>query len=175
VLLLGGLGLAAASRGWLAVDSGTALVPTQFQHRWSQWGGWAFGIAIAVAALVALLGAWMVRAELRRRRGSPLPDPLLERPTGRTSVTMSALNQALSRDLQTHPGVRRAGVNLTGRIRRPEVYLKLTVTQDADIGAVRHHVDDALDRFEITSGWRPEVREVTVGLAGSAPERVRVH
>jgi hypothetical protein len=88
---------------------------------------------------------------------------------------MSALSQALSQDLQTHPQVRRAGVNLTGRIRRPEVYLRLTVTPMADIGDVRSHVDAALTRFETTSGWRPEVREVTVGLVGATPQRVRVH
>jgi hypothetical protein len=175
VLLLGGIALAGASRGWFTADPNTTLVPQTVQHRWSGWGWWAFGVAFAAALIVAILGLLMLRAQLRRRGGAQLPDPVLERPAGRLQVSMSALSQALSQDLQTHPQVRRAGVNLTGRIRRPEVYLRLTVTPMADIGDVRSHVDAALTRFETTSGWRPEVREVTVGLVGATPQRVRVH
>jgi hypothetical protein len=175
VLLLGGLALAAASLGWLSVDRTTTLVPQALQRRWPGWGWWAYGVTIGVSVVVAILGLLMLRAELRRRERAQLPDAVLLRPTGRLSVSMSALSQALSRDLRNHPDVRRAAVNLTGRVRRPEAYLRLTVSPVADVGDVRSHVDAALTRFETTSGWRPEVREVSVGLAGSEPRRVRVH
>jgi hypothetical protein len=174
VLLLGGVALALASRGVLGSASTTALVPPEFQRRWHAAGGWAFAAAIAAALLVALLGWLLLRAELRGRGGTALPDPLLERPTGRISVTIVALRHALASDLQNHPGVRRAGVELTGRLRHPVAYLRLTVAPEADLGEVREYVDAALDRFANTSGFRPELADVTVNLAG-VPQRARVH
>jgi hypothetical protein len=177
VLLLGGLAVAAVSLGWFGRDPNTVLMPAWLEQRWRSWDGWAFGVAIAVALIVALLGFLLLRTELRRRGGATLSDPLLPPPTegppGRTRISTSALGQALSQDLQTHPAVRRAGVHLTGKARRPELTMRLTVTPEADIGAVRGHVDAALSRFEVTSGWRPDVAEVTVTMPGRAPQRVR--
>jgi hypothetical protein len=177
LLLLIGLAATAVSLGWFGRDPDTVLMPAWLEQRWRSWGGWAFGVAIAVALIVALLGVLLLRAELRRRGGASLSDPVLApapgAARGHTRISAAALGQALSEDLQTHPAVRRAGVHLTGKARRPEVTMRLTVTPEADIGAVRGHVDAALSRFEATSGWRPDVAEVTVTMPNRSPQRVR--
>ncbi len=133
-------------------------------------------MAIAVALIVALLGFLLLRTELRRRGGASLSDPVLppppDGPPGRTRISTAALGHALSQDVQTHPAVRRAGVHLTGKGRRPAVTMRLMVTPEADVGAVRGHVDAALARFEATSGWRPDVAEVTVAVVHADPPRV---
>jgi hypothetical protein len=151
-------------------------VPPSVRARWHSAGGWAVAAAVAVAVLVALLGLLLLRAQLRRRAGRPLP-PVLAAPSsddvpGVTRVSTSALHHALTRDLRNHPSIRGAGVQLAGRVHRPTVYLRLAVTPEADIGAVRGHVDAAMARFAATSGWRPEVAEVTVKLDARAPARV---
>ena len=46
------------------------------------------------------------------------------------------------------------------------------MTPEADIGSVREHVDSALSRFEATSGWRPDLAEVTVAVPAKEPQRV---
>jgi hypothetical protein len=177
VLLLGGLAAAAVGLGWFGLDPNTPLMPAWLEQRWRSWGGWAFGIAIAVSLIVAVLGALLLRAELRRRGGATLSDPVLkpgpDGPPGHTSISTAALGHALTQDLQAHPAVRRAGVHLTGKARRPEVTMRLTVTPEADIGVVRGHVDAALSRFAATSGWRPDVAEVTVTMPNRSPQRVR--
>jgi hypothetical protein len=176
VLLLVGLAAIVLNQGWFGRDPNTALMPAWLEQRWRSWGNWAFGVAIAVSLIVAVLGFLLLRAELRRRGGATLSDPVLtppQDPPGHTRISTSALGHALSQDLQTHPAVRRAGVHLTGRARRPEVTMRLTVTPEADIGAVRGHVDAALSRFEATSGWRPDVSEVTVTMPNRPPQRVR--
>jgi hypothetical protein len=176
VLLLGGAALALASRGQLGADKNSALVPPSARQWWHDWGNWAIVIAIAVAVLVAVLGYLLLRAELRRRAGRSLPPilaaPVLDHMPGTTRVSTSALHYALTRDLGNHPAIRGAGVQLAGRLHRPMVYLRLAVTPEADIGAVRGHVDAAMARFAATSGWRPEVAEVTVKLDRRPPARV---
>jgi hypothetical protein len=176
VLLLGGAALALASRGKLGADPSTPLVSPTARQRWHDGGSWTVAAAIAVAVLVAVLGFLLLRAQLRRRAGRPLP-PVLAAPAseyipGTTRVSTTALHHALTRDLRNHPAVRGAGVQLAGRLHRPLVYLRLAVTPEADIGAVRGHVDEAMARFAATSGWRPEVAEVTVKLDSRPPARV---
>lgn len=176
VLLLGGIALALASRGQLGADRSSPLISTATRQRWNAWHSWIPWVAIAVALIVALLGLLLLRAELHGRGGRALPDRVFE-PTpdgsrGETVVSSSALSQALSADLQNHPGVSRAGVHLTGRPGRPEAYLRLAVTPEADVGDIRGYVDSALARFADTSGWRPELAEVTVRLADQPPPRV---
>jgi hypothetical protein len=177
VLLLAGVGMALSSAGTFGtfgVDRDRPLVTDAFADRWSSWDGWAWAVAIAVALLVALLGFLLLRAELRGRGGGALADRVLAAASGvgQTRVSSTALTRALTRDLQHHPGVRRAGVRFAGRERRPEVYLNLTVTPEADIGSVREHVDSALSRFEATSGWRPDLADVTVAVPAKEPQRV---
>jgi hypothetical protein len=175
VLLAGGLAVAAASLGWLPVDRSTPLAPTSFVDRWRGWGAWAYALAIAATVLVAVFGFVLLRAELRGRGGLAMADRRFaanpDGPPGHTLVASSALAGALARDLRSHPAVRRAGVHLTAH-GQPKVHVRLTVTPEADIGALHGHVDAALDRFEATIGLRPELAEVTVGIPGAGPRRV---
>ncbi|MDT5025086.1 MAG: hypothetical protein QOE61_1512 [Micromonosporaceae bacterium] len=158
------------------VNRNGAVISTSMDARWRSWNGWATAAVIIVGLVVAVLGLLLLRAQFLRRGGAPMPD-LIKTTTdastheaGRTRVTTSTLNQALTRDLLGNRSVRRAAVRLTGE--KPDLRVQLAVTPDADIGELRDHVDHAVRRFSTTSGLHPDVAEVVVRMSGGQRERV---
>jgi hypothetical protein len=169
----------------------TVLGPAA-DRRWNDWGGWAVTVVIAAGFVLAVLGFLLLRAQLRGRGGAPMADLVLSvrRPEpapeerddevlseyqyvpGRIRISSGALQHALSRDLAAHAKVRRAVVRLVGDREHPEAVVRLSVTADADVARLQSHVDSALDRFAVTSGVRPTVRDVVVAMADQAPARV---
>jgi hypothetical protein len=184
VLLAAGVVGTLASLGRLGVDPDTPVLATDAIGRWRQWsGGWVLAVAIAAALLVALLGLLLVRAELRGQAGPTMPDLLLEpqppapdagrTDAGRTVVAATALDHALSRDLQAHRRVRRAAAHLSGKPNAAtQLHVRLAVTPDADLTELQTHLDHALLRLADTSGVRPNRREVVVTMGGQQPGRV---
>lgn len=148
--------------------------------------------AVIVAGLIiTVLGFLLLRAQLRGRGGAPMSDLVTrsQRPVpeerqdqipgeaavtpGRTLVSSDALQQSLVRDLRGNRNIRGAAVRLVGGREHPQALVRLSVTADADVTALRSHVDSALDRFAITSGVRPRVRDVVVTMAVQPPARVQ--
>jgi hypothetical protein len=176
---------------WLGRDR--TLLGAEAARRWHTWHPWAVAVVIVVGLVVALLGFLLLRAQLRGRGGAPMPDLVSrrQRPVpapeeredqvlsevssapGRTRVSSGGLQQSLVRDLRTNREVRRVAVRLVGDPEHPEALVRLSVTPDADVTALRSHVDSALDRFAATSGVRPRVRDVVVRMADQPPARVQ--
>ena len=182
-IIIGVLLVAAGVAGVLAqvgalpgVNRNGAVIPTSMDARWRSWDGWATAAVIIAGLVVAVLGLLLLRAQFLRRGGAPMPDlttttsDASTHEVGRTRVTTSTLNHALTRDLLGNRSVRRAAVRLTGE--KPDLRVQLAVTPDADIGELRHHVDDAVGRFSTTSGLHPNVAEVVVRMSGAQRERV---
>jgi hypothetical protein len=159
------------------------ITPSMDEH-WRSWGGWATAVTIIVGLVLAILGVLLLRAQFLRRGGSTManlsrsgtlpgatPDDGV-REAGRTRVSASTLNHALTRDLLTDGRVRRAAVRLTGEPSKPNLRVQLAVTPDADISDLRRLVDNAVQRFSMTSGLHPNLAEVEVKVTSGQPERV---
>jgi len=179
VLVLAGVVGILASQGWLpGVSQHRLLLPSDTGATWNRWGGWAPALAIAAGVVLALLGAWLLRAELRVHARPSLPDTDLRTPRrpdrvgGRTQVDTAVLARAMRRDLQSEPAISSAHVRITGRPEHPEVSLRLEVAQGADLHPVHDHVDRALQRLAATMPGAPTIDEVLVSSArGGAPRR----
>ena len=122
VLVLAGVVGILASQGWLAgVDQHRLLFAPDAGDTWNRWGNWAPALAIAAGVILALLGLWLLRAELRVHARPSMPDTDLRTPPrpdgvgGRTQVDTSVLARAMRRDLQSDPAISSAHVRITGR------------------------------------------------------------
>lgn len=172
------------------VDRQQVLLPSTVVDAWNRNEGWALTLTIVAGLLVALLGVWLIRAQLRRRGGAPMadlylpqPEPAEAQPTGAeptaasqpeggTEVASRALHRALQRDLESDQQIRDATVRLTGPADHPRLLVRLAVTADADVGALADHVDRVMHRFTTTSGIQPDLSEVVVRIPAGAPARV---
>jgi hypothetical protein len=185
LLLAAGVLGVLANRGWLGFSRDESMLTANGAQPWRDWPGWLIASVIVAGLLVALLGLMIVRAELRARGGAPMADLALREPAappdltvepapaGKTVISTSALKQSLTRDLERARQVRDAAVNIVGPHGRPQLLVRLSVTQDAELAPLAEHVDRAVARFARTSGLAPEVAEVTVKVADRQPERVR--
>ncbi len=179
VLVLAGAAGILASQGWLpGVDQHRLLFTTDAGATWHRWGVWAPILSIAVGVILAFLGFWLLRAELRVHARPSLPDTSLRTPTGapgaggRTRVDTSVLARAMRQDLQSDPYIKGAHVRITGKPEHPEVSLRLEVEKDSDLHPVREHVNRALDRLAATMPGTPTIDEVLVSAArGGRPTR----
>jgi len=181
VLVLAGVVGILVSQGWLpGVDQHRLLFAPDAGDTWNRWGNWAPALAIAAGAIVALLGFWLLRAELRVHARPSMPDTDLRTPRrpdgvgGRTQVDTSVLARAMRRDLQSDPAISSAHVRITGRPEHPEVSLRLEVARGTDLHPVREYVDRALDRLAATMPGAPTIDEVLVSSAGGNAPRRRV-
>jgi hypothetical protein len=160
------------------------VITPGMDERWRSWGSWAMAITIVVGFLLAVLGVLLLKAQFFRRGGSTMAnlartDPVdghepdhKARTAGRTRISASTLNHALTRDLQADGRVRRAAVRLTGAPGKPNLRVQLAVTPDAEVSELRGLVDRAVQRFSVTSGLRPNIAEVLVKVGSGTAERV---
>lgn len=160
------------------------LITPSMDAKWNSWGQWATAGVMVAGVILAVLGVLLFRAQVRHHNGRTMPDlrrsVRAEKSTpegtryegGRTRVATSVLNRAFTRDLQRDIRVRRAAVRLTGARSQPDVRVQLAVAPDADVVALRDHVDRALVRFNATSGLSPTLAEVVVKMSTARP---RVH
>ncbi len=156
------------------------LITKSMDATWNSWGQWATGGVIVAGVIVTALGVLLLWAEVRGHAGKGMPD--LRRSTkaettpdetryegGRIQVATSTLNQAFTSDLQGDIRVRRAAVRLTGTHNQPDLRLQLAVAPEANMVALRNHVDRALARFNQTSGLNPTLAEVVVKMSAARP------
>jgi hypothetical protein len=121
--------------------------------------------------VVALLGALLLRAEVRRPGPPRLPDLQFGRERGRTVVRSGSLGRGLERELGRIPGVERAAARLGAPAKEPRARLRLHVDAATDVEPVRRHVDRALQRLARTAGRSPASVEVLVRLQAGRRRR----
>ena len=177
-LLWGFIGLVLLAAGAFGVLASLGRIPpvarsaVLWDERLVPTGNRAAASAIAAGLLLAALGIGLILLELRRRRPRAMPDLVrADTAPGRTRITAATLDHALATDLRSSPSVKRAGAYLSGDAREPAVALRLVVASDADLGALRGHVDAALRRFGTTAGLDPHIREVAVRIGTREPAR----
>ncbi|MEO3764187.1 alkaline shock response membrane anchor protein AmaP [Streptomyces sp. B8F3] len=147
-LLLGACGLVLFGFGGTALLGGLDLL-----HRWhfpdawpwdrpqqvllsnsdrTRWRdeGWWWPVVIAALAVILLLTLWWLLAQVRRRR---LNQVLVDTQNGETAqVRGRALEDALSAEAGSFPGVDRATTRLVGRRTHPRTWLSLRLAPHAD-------------------------------------------
>jgi hypothetical protein len=175
VLLAAGVVGVLVNRDWLpGTDAEAPLLWPDLVDWWRDLDPWGLiGLGL-LGAVVAVLGLILLLAELRRGGGPQLRELRLanQRP-GHTRVRGPVVGRGLERDLARSPGVRNAAVSVTGTAPRPELWIRLDVDRQVDLGTVRQQVDRALDRFTRTYGLRPARVDVTTRVAGAPLARVR--
>ena len=168
------LGSVASLGGLPGAEPQTPLLSDALLRRWREYGDVAPWSLAALGVVLALLGAALVRSQLRRRGGPGLSDLTLDRgiDPGTTTVAAGALSGGLERDLATLPHVQRAGVRLIGEPERLRVQVRLQVRPWTDLETLGHAVDARLERFARTSGLQPDDVDVTVAVEANAAARV---
>lgn len=169
--LLFGTGLV---RGLLpALDPSAPLLPASLDP--PDWVPWA---TIAVAVVVGLLALRWLLAQARRRPRTgtwTLPSSTVEgRDAGATRMHSDHAADALSADVETYDGVRRATALLVGDRSRPRVQLEVTAEAGADLAGLRERITGhALPRMREALGIEGEDTELVLRLA-SDDARTRV-
>lgn len=148
VLTLAGLALVAA--GTIALLAATGVVSLRqpgdiYDELAASVTGhsrnWAAGVVIGGLVLAAV-GAWLVRRQLRVRRGGRLGTVTLDRrDRGRTTLEATAVARATAADLRARRGVVDSNVRMVAFGSRPRLLVSLAVSADTEPQA-------ALDRAE---------------------------
>lgn len=144
--------------------------------RWWNEGGWkSFAVVVAVGAIVAVIGARLMIAELRRNDGrSRTPTfsfPAGSAGRGQTSLRAAALSHSFENDLETIVDVHKAVVGLFGRYPDLELRAVIDIGDDADLESLPAQVDEALERLRTSIGVRPDPVQITVRFKNAAPQR----
>ncbi len=123
-------------------------------HRWAYW------IAAVVALILAGLALRWLLVQLRTDRLHRLsmdtdrdPDPH----AGITTLTASAVLDAISTDIDRIPGVHKATAALSGTRDAPELWLTVTLHDNADSGTVRTQLVDTVLSDARTSLEKPDM------------------
>ena len=160
LLIAGGVGALLVNRG---VFGGRAAAEALYPAVASDWMGthtWAWWIVAAVGALIAVLAVRWLLVQFRSDRISRLTidtDRVPDDNAGRSTMLAGALSAALEQDAERIVGVRSASAAVIGDRESPELWLTVTLTEDADSGAVRTRLIEtvvgnariALDRPEL--------------------------
>ncbi|MFI6760953.1 hypothetical protein ACIBF5_17640 [Micromonospora sp. NPDC050417] len=185
-LLLTALGAAGvvANLGHLpGIDERAPLVWTGLRGLYRDISPWGPIVTIALGLILAFLGGLLLRGQLRPASRPGVDAYDLNAVTGKraerddtgpgiTIVQGSAVTDGLERDLTRDPQIRRASVWLTGDPPTPEVRIKLYVSPQAPLGALREYVQSAVDRFAATSGLRPRHLDITARVDTGGAARV---
>ena len=184
LLAAGVAGVLAHYNRFFGVTLPSAVLSFGFLDWWRGLDPWGPIIVVAAGLVVALLGFWLLRAEMRTSGRRPLHDLRTDAPDpradpadedavgGRTTVRADALVRALRNDLARQRGIRGAKVAIGGSATVPKLAVRLDLPPDAQITQVRETFDEAVARFTTTSGLRPTSTEVTNRINDALP-RVR--
>jgi hypothetical protein len=177
LLVLAGAAGIAANRGWLpGVDTTRVLLSPNAGHNWHRLGFWAPLLAIVAGVILALLGALLIRAELRLHERPAMTDLTIAASAGtagRTEVDTGTLARAMRRDLRAGAGISDARVRITGHPDHPSVSLHLWVDQGVGLAPVHARVERSLQRLAATMPGEPKVDDVLVTVGDKQPARVR--
>jgi hypothetical protein len=109
------------------------------------WVPWAVAPAAAIVALLAL--RWLVAQTMRRPRSRDwqlAPDTR----HGSTRIDSDAAAEPLREEIADYPGVLAATAHLTGPRTHPQLHLRVTTDDRADITGLRRQIDtEAIPRL----------------------------
>lgn len=103
------------------------------------WVPWAVGVASITVALLSL--RWLIAQTIRRPPSSEwqlAPDTS----TGTTHISSDTAAQPLGQEIADYPGVHSATARLTGPRQHPQLSMRVTTNDRADITTLRHRIDD---------------------------------
>lgn len=145
VLVGAGVYVLARSFGALGDDQmATPVLDGGLRRAVTDNAGPFWGAVTFIALVVAWLGWRWLRLQLVPASPSIGRLRLAGSGGGQTSVEAAALADAVSRDLQSGPGVTSARVRLRGHQQVPTLDLRAEVATGTPPAAVRRHVDDFL-------------------------------
>lgn len=178
-------------------DPQSSLLWPQLLDQWRRRQGWATVAVVVAGLIVALIGYWLLRIQLRPKGKRHMPDLFTGRhaphrpgtgastppaqepvarepatPAGVTHVRYRAIADSLAADLRRQYAVRRASVLLTGHADTPELLLDLTARPGTDLASLRTGVHGALGRFAATTGLRPTSVLVNTRVDAGVPDHV---
>jgi hypothetical protein len=139
-----------------------------------QLEAWPAAAVIAVAAVVAILGAaFAIRHLLPAHQQRAVNELALPSGEGRhrTEVRARALAKVIEADLARFPSVRSSSARFVSAD-PPAVDAKVSATLSCDLGELREHVAGVVERLEGSLG-RSDVRmRVRIGFVAAAQSRV---
>lgn len=147
--MLAAAGGTALAAGLSAFGPHIAGLPlwTDAMSAWIVTHGWYWPLVAITGCVVALLGLAWALGQLRGRRLSKMA-------VGggiATRMAVRVATRAISADVCSYLGVRRTRVRFTGTRRRPQVVLRVTCDERADIADLSRRIhDDALVRLRTT-------------------------
>lgn len=171
--LLGGLDLPRRwhfPHGWPWTRPTDVLLSDHNRTRWRDQGWW-WPVVIAALTIILLLALWWLLAQLRRRR---LREVLVDTEDGRCAhLRGRVLENALSAEVLSCPGVDRATTRLTGRRTHPSTWLSLRLAPHADPSqAIAHLAREALPHAREAVGAQQLPTEVRLRAKPHRANRV---
>lgn len=134
---------------------------------------WAAGVVVG-GLLVAALGAWLVRRQLRTRRGGRVGTVQLDRrDLGGTTLEAAAVARAAAADLRTRRGVVDSNVRMLTFGSRPRLLVSLAIRADTEPRAVLDRAEDVYQRLCRVLGAEAVHVDTRVRPTGEPPSRVR--
>lgn len=177
VVTLVGLALVAAGAAILAIAVDLLEppdLPGIAENALEQLEAWPAAAVIAVAAIVAILGAAFSIRHLLPAHQQPAVSEL-KLPSGegrhRTEVRGRALSKAIEADLRRLPSVSDSSARLVSAD-PPAVDATVTTSLSCDLNELREHVAGVAERLDHALG-RTDVRmRVRIGFVGASESRV---
>jgi len=136
----GAMGLA-LSYGAFGTDRARRRVLTPSVRDFAQRNhGWFWLVVAAAAVILALLALRWLAAQLGSDRVGALA---LERDTraGATTLQAGAVTSAVTEEVESYRGVRRASARFVGNPVNPDLVLTVTADERADLGVLRDRIE----------------------------------
>ena len=142
LLIAAGLGAGAASLGIFGtVAQHSPLTDNPAGHFIGSNGAWLWPFAAAAAAILVLLALrWLLALLFSTDRSGDLPIRSPGLP-GRTTLAAGALTEAVAEEIESYLGVDSAQARLIGNALDPELVVKATLEEAADLAAVRRRIE----------------------------------
>jgi hypothetical protein len=153
---------------WPLTTPQNALIPRADQTRWTDQGWWWPTVIAALALLLLLALTWLL-AQSRRRRAHPLS--VGESPQQAVTVSDNVLGDALTDDLDTLTGVRRAQARLGGSRTHPEAQIDLTLEPGSTPEHALKEIYAVTERARRSAGWDELPTHVVLNVARHGPHR----
>ena len=164
VAILGGAlsGLAAGFGAFGSVVQNRPLIPSDLRD-WVASQDGRFWVAVATATLLVgvLALAWLAHQLRRVHSPSELEMPNLD--LGRLTLPASVVADAVHADLVRHPAIEDAAVHILDAS-PARIDAVIDVHGRADIGAVKQHLTEVLDRFQTSVGAQSRTGRCTLRL-----------
>ncbi|MEE4546332.1 alkaline shock response membrane anchor protein AmaP [Streptomyces sp. V4-01] len=155
--------------GWPLTTRHDVLVPGADQTRWVAQDWWWPATFASLAALMVLALVWLL-AQSRRRRPRRLP--VAENTRHHVTISDGVLGEALTDDLDTVTGVRRARARLRGPRSHPQAQIDLTLDPAGVPVRVLEGVPSATERARRSVRWDELPAHVHLAVARHGSHRV---